>query len=104
MKKTALYLMILILSLGAFSTSMMASEKNTTIPAPTPKEIPAYVQNMLNRIDEIKDMDKSTLSRSERKELRKEVREINKEIRSTGNGIYLSVGAIIIILLLIIIL
>ncbi|PKP26242.1 MAG: hypothetical protein CVU03_04290 [Bacteroidetes bacterium HGW-Bacteroidetes-2] len=104
MKKTALYLMILLLSLGTFSTPMMASEKNIAIPAPTPKEIPAHVQNMLNRIDEIKEMDRSTLTRSERKELRKEVRDINKEIRSTGNGLYLSVGAIIIILLLIIIL
>ena len=104
MKKTILYLIILLLSLGVFSTSMMASEKNATIPTPTPKEVPAYVQNMLNRIDEIKEMDKSTLSRAERKELRNEVREINKEIRSTGNGVYLSVGAIIVILLLIIIL
>jgi hypothetical protein len=49
-------------------------------------------------------MDKSELNSSEKKELRKEVRKINAELRSTGNGIYISVGAIIIILLLIIIL
>jgi hypothetical protein len=44
------------------------------------------------------------MNRAEKKELRKEVRAINTEIRSSGNGIYISVSAIIIILLLIILL
>ncbi len=100
MKKSRLYLMIMMLSLGAFTT-VNASEKN---PTTAPKEIPAEIQVMLNRLEEIKDMDKSELERSEKKALRKEVRAINAEIRSTGNGIYISVGAIIIILLLIILL
>jgi hypothetical protein len=38
------------------------------------KEIPAEVQVKLDRLEEIKEMDKSDLSRSERKELRKEAR------------------------------
>jgi len=59
---------------------------------------------MLNRLDEIKAMDKSSLNSSEKKELRKEVREIKKELRSSGNGVYFSVGAIIIIILLLILL
>ena len=100
MKKTRLYLMIMMLSLGAF-TKVGASEKN---PATAAKEIPAEIQVMLNRLEEIKDMDKSDMNRAEKKELRKEVRAINTEIRSSGNGIYISVGAIIIILLLIILL
>ena len=102
MKKTKLYLMIMLLSLGTFTT-ISASEKNP-ITSATPSEIPAEIQVMLNRLDEIKEMDKSELDRLEKKELRKEVRAINTEIRSSGNGIYISVGAIIIILLLIIIL
>jgi hypothetical protein len=48
-------------------------------------------------------MDKSSLTSSE-KELRKEVREIKSAIRSSGNGVYFSVGAIIIIILLLILL
>ncbi len=67
-------------------------------------ESPEEVRQMLIRLDEIKEMDKSELSRQEKKELRKEVREIKKELRSTGNGIYLSIGAIIIIILLLILL
>jgi hypothetical protein len=49
-------------------------------------------------------MDKSSLNRLEKKELRKEVRVIKKNVKASGNGIYISSGAIIIILLLIIIL
>ena len=101
MKKTRLYLMIMMLSLGAFTT-VNASEKNSTTPAP--KEIPAEIKVMLNRLEEIKEMDKTDMNRAEKKELRKEVRAIKSEIRSSGNGIYISVGAVIIILLLIILL
>ena len=55
-------------------------------------------------LEEIKTMDKSELKSSEKKALRKEVRAINAELRSTGNGVYLSVGAIIIVILLLILL
>ena len=89
-----------MLSLGAITT-VSAIEKN---PATTTTEIPAEIQVMLNRLEEIKDLDKSAMNRSDKKELRKEVRAIKSEIRSTGNGLYISVGAIIIILLLIILL
>ena len=43
-------------------------------------------------------------SNPEKKEIRKELREINKEAKERGSGIYISTGAIIIILLLILIL
>lgn len=40
--------------------------------------MPAEVKGMLNRLEEIKTMDKSTLNSSEKKTLRKEVRAIKK--------------------------
>jgi hypothetical protein len=104
MKKLSFYLMIMLLSLGAFPTTMFAAEKNIATATSDPKEIPAEVRTMLNRLDEIKAMDKSSLASSEKKELRKEVREIKSQLRSSGNGVYLSVGAIIIIILLLILL
>ena len=61
-------------------------------------------QAMLKRLHEIKDMDKSNLSRAEKKELRNEVKNIRKELKANSHGIYLSVGAIIIIILLLILL
>lgn len=100
MKKTKLFVMILMVTLGSFSLAN-ASEKTVT---PIKTEIPAEIKVMLNRLDEIKEIDKSELTRLEKKALRIEVREIKSAVRASGNGIYISSGAIIIILLLIIIL
>tara|TARA_R110001592_G_scaffold38190_7_gene126294 strand:+ start:13938 stop:14243 length:306 start_codon:yes stop_codon:yes gene_type:complete len=101
MKKTRLYALIMMLSLSAFTT-ISASDKN--MKTTTPTEIPAEIKVMLNRLEEIKEMDKSGLNRAEKKELRKEARAIKSNVRSSGNGIYISASALIIILLLIIIL
>ncbi len=47
-------------------------------------------------------MDRSNLTKAERKDLRQELREMNKEAKAIqGRGIYLSLGALIIILLLV---
>ena len=100
MKKTKLYVLMLLVMLGSFTVAN-ASEKPVK---PAKTEIPAEIVPLLNRLDEIKAMDKSELTRLERKALRVEVREIKSAVRASGNGIYISSGAIIIILLLIIIL
>ena len=81
----------------------MSTPVAATVPAnttPTPKEILA--NKIETRLVEIKKMDKSNLTRVEKKELRKEVKELKKQ--ANNNGIYLSVGAIIIIILLLILL
>ena len=105
MKKITFYVMMMVMSFSIIPNSVFASEKNPAISAAnTPKEVPAEVKVMLNRLEEIKEMDKSALSSVEKKELRKEVRTIKKELKSSGNGVYLSVGAIIIIVLLLILL
>lgn len=51
------------------------------------------------RVEEIKNMDRSELSRQERKALRNELLDMKKEAKAMSGGVYLSVGAIIIILL-----
>ena len=104
MKKVTFYLMMMVLSLSILPTQMMAAEKTPTTITNDSKEVPAEVKVLLNRLEEIKKMDKSELKSSEKKALRKEVRAINAELRSTGNGVYLSVGAIIIVILLLILL
>jgi TolA-binding protein len=61
----------------------------------------AQVQEIQRRVEEIRSMDKSDLTRQERKELRTELREMKKQANAiSGGGVYLSVGAIIIIILL----
>jgi len=59
---------------------------------------------LVNRLHEIKAMDASSLSAPEKKELRKEVRSIKQQLSDIGGGVYISVGALILIIILLIIL
>ncbi len=58
---------------------------------------------LLLRLNEIKTMEKSGLTSSEKKNLRTEVLSIREQLRPIG-GVYVSVGALILIILLLIIL
>ncbi|WP_418603705.1 hypothetical protein [Hwangdonia sp.] len=104
MKNNILCLILITLLFVLSPNSVMATEKTPTYTAVEANEIPPEIKSMIDRINEIKSMNKSSLTRAERKELRKEVRAMKKSVRASGNGIYISSGAIIIILLLIIIL
>jgi hypothetical protein len=99
-KKKKLSLMMIVLSLNIIPNSIIAADKNPTAIDVNSKEIPAEVRIQINRLEEIKAMDKSDLNSTEKKELRKEVRAIKKSLRANKNGVYLSVGAVIIIILL----
>jgi hypothetical protein len=61
-------------------------------------------QQLLLRLENIKKMDKSSMTRIEKRDLRKEVKSIKKEMKAISGGVYLSVGAIIIVILLLILL
>jgi hypothetical protein len=105
MKKIILGLMITGMLLAFYPNQSNAANKITPVTTATnePAEA-ARAKTLLLRIDEINSMDKSNLNSSEKKVLRKEVRSIKKELTAMGNGIYISVGAILIIILLIVIL
>lgn len=70
----------------------------------TDEAISAETEVLLARLEEINEMDKSNLTPSEKRELRKEVRQIDKALALDGGGVYLSVGALILVLLLLILL
>jgi len=99
LQKIVLIVMCLTLTLPAFSTAATPYTESTT-----PVNNDTREGYLINRLQEIKAMTKNDLSKVEKKALRKEVKEIKKELRATQNGIYLSVGAIIIIVLLLILL
>ena len=63
-----------------------------------------HTNRLKNRLEEIKTMDVKKLSREEKKALRGEVRAIKKELKEISGGVYLSVGAILLIVLLILLL
>lgn len=94
--------LLLMLSLATTVPSFANNNDKEKAPITNTAEENAKVEVMINRIKEIKDMDKSNLTRSEKKELRNEVKTIKKSLSASGNGVYLSVGAIIIIILVLI--
>ncbi len=107
MKKIVFCLMASFLSLTFIPFQLNATTTEpTSVPAPNPAEpaIPQEAQVLLLRLDEIKMMDISKMKVSEKKDLRNEVKSIKHELRDIGGGVYLSVGAIILIILLIVIL
>ena len=105
MKKLTLCIMTAFLSLTFVPTQLKAdSEKVQTSAAVTKASESAKAKVLLARLDKINEMDKSKMSSQEKLQLRKEVRSIKSQLKDLSGGIYLSLGAIIIILLLIILL
>lgn len=99
--KKLLYTLILV-----FTLSTAVSAKTVTNDNPKTEmtaEQKAELENITKRVEEIKSMDRSTLTKVERKALRKEVKELKKRADFLNQNVTLSLGAIIIILLLLII-
>ncbi len=104
-KKIFTAFMIALLAITMPSTSIATKVENTENPTSTTNDAAMSRSTIvLNRLNEIKAMDKSSLNSSEKKELRTELKSLKKEMRKSANGVYLSVGAIIIIILLLILL
>ena len=104
MKKTiCMALFALLITFGSTTQAAVASHDplKERVSRMSAEEKKARAEEIKKRVYEIRDMDKSNLSREERKELRKELRVMKKEARAI-QGIDLSVGAIIIIILLLI--
>jgi hypothetical protein len=107
MKKTILIACLMIFSLGASSAFAVASDSKSTT------EMAALSSNKLsseemtrltNRVKEIRSMDKSNLSASEKSDLKKELKGIKETVKKDGGYIYMSGGTLILIIILVIIL
>ena len=105
MKKITIYLMTAVSLLSFVPTTSKAEVKtNSKEKIELTAEQAQQAQVMMNRLEEIKIMDKSEMTRVEKKALRKEVKTIKAAMSDLSGGVYLSVGAIIIIVLLLILL
>jgi len=104
MKKIAYFLSLMFL-MTAFAPVAIASDnvkdKNKTELSEADQERLTEIEA---RVDEIKSIDFSGLEKEERRALKKELKEMNKEAKQLSGGVYISVGAIILILLLLILL
>ncbi|MBT1702401.1 hypothetical protein [Chryseosolibacter indicus] len=92
-----------------FVLAIIALSVPTTSFASDPNSLPiehreAQLQKLNERLKEIEAMDIKKLSKEEKKALRGEVKKIKKEMKVVSGGVYLSVGAILLIALLLILL
>ncbi len=102
--KKIIYLGFLFLLLVSLSTVSFAKEK-VTATKPTSEQVELRISEIKDRVEEIKNMDKSNLSLQDKKELRQELRQIKKEANAISNGgIYLSITALLVIIIILLIL
>ena len=105
MKKLIVYVVATFLSVAfipgqTHATTTTTATSTTTSTSADAKEADALV----TRLEVIKSMDKADLSFSEKRTLRKEVRTIKERLADIGGGVYISVGALILIIVLLLIL
>ncbi|WP_256001966.1 hypothetical protein [Pedobacter deserti] len=100
--KKFIYSLALVFTLAITADTAYAADKDKKPKTELTAEQKVQLERIKTRVEEIRDMDKSDLSREERKALRKELKELKQEARAMSGGVYLSVGAIIIIILLLI--
>lgn len=83
---------------AALGTNPMETDTMTIVES-------ALVNTLSIRLDEIALIDRAKLRPIERRELRKEVRSIKKQLRAANSGgVYISVGALLIVIILLILL
>lgn len=107
MKKITFVVMAIFLSLTFYpgQTNAAATKEATPMslvdrnPTATPE-----AKVLLQRLDDINNMDKSKLKSTEKQALRKEVRSIKGQLEAMGGYIYISAAALVLIIVLAIIL
>ena len=102
------------LSIGLITVSLLfafapAQMNAATEPTPIHTEPIEKIQSeraelLIARLNDIKEMDKSGLNFSEKRKLRKEARSIKAELKDIGGGVYISAGALLVAILLIVLL
>ncbi len=90
---------IMLLSTANIATANEKSDKAMTT------QQQAQLEQLTGRVEQIRSMDKSNLNRQEKRALRSELREMKKNANAISNGgIYLSVTALLVIIVLLLIL
>jgi len=104
MKKLIAFIITALMLVSFNPIQSRAAEKDPKSISLTGKESPELTA-LINRVNEINAMDRSTMSKAEKKEIRKELRAIKKEAkRHDGGGVvFVSGGLLIFILVLLIV-
>lgn len=103
MKKISYFLSIILLFTALVPAMANRAEKDKEkLEVTAEKE--ARLNEIDRRVEEIKAMDFSEMSKNELREVKAELKDLNREAKQASGGVYLSAGAIIIILLVLILL
>lgn len=98
-------MMAAFMLLSFIPMQLKAATLSSTVPVDSTRTIEsAEVNALTHRLEEINGMDKSKLTSSEKRQLRKEVRTIKKRASALSGGVYVSAGALIVLLILLIVL
>jgi hypothetical protein len=106
MKKTIFFVCLMIFSLSA-STAFAAksdtkrTSDNPAIPDKTENKLSdEEISRLTKRVEEIRDMDKTTMTVKERRETRKELKAIKENVKRSGGYIYIGGGTLLLIILI----
>ena len=103
MKKRFFLAVLCLFLIAAAPVSSFATNKakdKTPVEKMTKEQKDARLAEIQDRVYEIKAMDRSSMSREDKKALRKELKDMKRESRRISGGVYISASAIIIILLI----
>lgn len=101
MRTKLFFALLMVFALSAPATFGANKSKNHASDKVENKLSEAEVTRLTKRVEEIRDMDKSNLTVTEKRELRKELKTTKENVRKDGGYIYISVGTVILIILLI---
>ncbi len=102
MKKTIFIALLMIFTLGATTTFASKADLKSTTPVATENKLSTEeLSKMKNRVEEIRTMDKSDMTVSEKRELRKESKGIKENVRKSGEVIYIGGSTLLLIIIII---
>ena len=105
MKKTIFIAIMMIFTLGATTTFAAKNDSKSTTPVATENKLSTEeLSRMKNRVEEIRNMDKSNMTVTEKRELRKELKSTKENVRKNGEVIYIGGTTLLLIIILILIL
>jgi DNA gyrase/topoisomerase IV subunit B len=96
--------MIMLTGTSAFASSSNANNANTFSGTTNQSLTKDELGRIVNRVNEIRSMDRKNLSSAERKNLKNELSAMRKRVSEPGAGVYISGTALILIIILLIIL
>ena len=97
-------MMTALLMCAFISTPLQANTGGDPVSTTTTAANAAAANTLTTRLQEIKDIDRTNMSSTEKRELRKETRAIKSQLRAISGGVYISAGAVILVALLLILL